>query len=397
MRFCMITTFYPPYHFGGDGVYVHALSNELARRGHHVEVIHDKAAYRLLARREPQQTVQNHPNVTIHGLSSRAGWLSSLATHQTGSPIFTRRKIQNILAQGFDVIHYHNVSLVGGPEILTYGQGIKLYSMLEFWLVCPTHILLRYNRHPCEKPHCFTCTVSHGRPPQFWRYGGKMREAARHVNLFLGMSRFSINKHRAMGFDAPMDLLPNFVMDAPQTLAVDALTPQPPYFLFVGRLEKLKGVHTLIPIFQKYPQARLLIVGQGSAERELRGRAGDTPNIQFLGQQTHAQVQSLMRGALALLVPSLCFEGFPTVMLEAFQQRTPVIARKLGSMIEVIQDSGGGFLYDEDETLRAALERVQNEPSLRDRLGECGYAAYRANWTPDAHLTRYLNIVESLR
>jgi len=39
LRFCMITTFYPPYNFGGDGAFVHYLSNELSKRGHHVDFI----------------------------------------------------------------------------------------------------------------------------------------------------------------------------------------------------------------------------------------------------------------------------------------------------------------------------------------------------------------------
>jgi len=46
----MITTFYPPYSFGGDAIFVERLSSELARRGHHVEVIHCEDSYRLLAR-----------------------------------------------------------------------------------------------------------------------------------------------------------------------------------------------------------------------------------------------------------------------------------------------------------------------------------------------------------
>ena len=39
LRFCMVATFYPPYHFGGDAIYVHRLANALARRGHTVIVI----------------------------------------------------------------------------------------------------------------------------------------------------------------------------------------------------------------------------------------------------------------------------------------------------------------------------------------------------------------------
>src|ERR1700675_4850159 len=67
LRFCMITTFYPPYNFGGDGIFVHQLSNELAQRGHQVEVIHCIDAYRLLTRQEPAGTYDDHPKVTVHG------------------------------------------------------------------------------------------------------------------------------------------------------------------------------------------------------------------------------------------------------------------------------------------------------------------------------------------
>ena len=50
MRFCMVTTFYPPYHFGGDGTYVRALSEALVKRGHEVTVVHCEDAYRLAAK-----------------------------------------------------------------------------------------------------------------------------------------------------------------------------------------------------------------------------------------------------------------------------------------------------------------------------------------------------------
>ena len=47
MRFCMVTTYYPPYHFGGDAIYVRALSRALVSLGHEVEVMHCVDAYRL--------------------------------------------------------------------------------------------------------------------------------------------------------------------------------------------------------------------------------------------------------------------------------------------------------------------------------------------------------------
>src|SRR2546422_7493903 len=103
----MTTPFSPPYNFGGDGVLVHRVSNELARRGHLVEVIHCTDAYRLAAA-PPEEPYRDHPGVTVHGLKSRWGRLSPLLTQQTGSPLLKGKRIRRILETGFDVIHYHN-------------------------------------------------------------------------------------------------------------------------------------------------------------------------------------------------------------------------------------------------------------------------------------------------
>ena len=62
----MVTTFYPPYSFGGDAVFVRRLSLELADRGHRVDVIHNVDAYRSLGGRDSVAAPQEHPNVRVH-------------------------------------------------------------------------------------------------------------------------------------------------------------------------------------------------------------------------------------------------------------------------------------------------------------------------------------------
>ena len=190
---------------------MHRLSNELARSGHTVDVIHCIDAYHLRTGREPQQPYDDHPNVTVHGLKSPFGLLSPLATQQMGYPLFKSVRIQQILQQGFDVIHYHNISLVGGPKILQYGQGIKLYTMHEYWLVCPTHVLFKYNRTACIQPHCFACNLTYKRPPQWWRYLRLLETAVKNVDAFIAPSRFCMNVHLQKGLNVPIVHLPNFV------------------------------------------------------------------------------------------------------------------------------------------------------------------------------------------
>jgi glycosyltransferase involved in cell wall biosynthesis len=400
LRFCMITTFYPPYNFGGDGIFVHRLSNELARRGHQVEVIHCIDAYRLLARREPAETYDDHPNVTVHGLKSPFGFLSPLATQQTGYPIFKSARIQQILEKGFDVIHYHNISLVGGPKVLEYGQGIKLYTMHEYWLVCPTHVLFRFNRAACTQPHCFLCELVHKRPPQWWRYLGLLEAAVKHVDAFIAPSRFSKDKHHQMGLDVPIVHLPNFVpateAASPTSEGAAGEAPEGPYFLFVGRLEKLKGLQTLIPVFSRYRQAQLWIAGTGGDEPQLRQLAGGSANVRFLGYQSGQRLQALYRQAVAVILPSIALEIFPLVIIEALRQQTPVIARNLGGMPEIVEESGGGFVYDTEEELVAAMDQLLADPSFRDQLGQHGYQAYRWNWTVEAHLARYFSLIREI-
>jgi len=400
LRFCMITTFYPPYNFGGDGVFVHQLSNELARRGHRVDVIHCIDAYRLLSGQRPNATYDNHPNVTVHGLKSPFGLLSPVATQQTGFPFFKSARIRQILAKGFDVIHYHNISLVGGPKILEYGQGIKLYTMHEYWLVCPTHVLFRFNRAVCTRRHCFTCGLTYKRPPQWWRYSGLIQTAVQHVDAFIAPSRFSKEIHHRMGFNAPIVHMPLFVpandQRSPQFEQPESGECQRPYFLFVGRLEKLKGLQTLIPVFHRYRKAQLWVAGTGNYESTLRRMAEHSDNVRFLGHVSGQQLQSLYRRSLALIVPSICYDAAPLVAIEAFRECTPAVVRNLGGMPEIIQESGGGFIYDTEEKLVGAMDKLLQDPLCRRQLGLNGYNAYREKWTADAHLKSYFALIDEI-
>src|SRR6267378_74022 len=131
LRFCFLTTFYPPYNFGGDGVAVQRLARALVRRGHHVTVVHDVDAYEALVGRALSgpsgganrvRATPDEADPEVIGLRSGIGALSPLLTQQTGRPIVNGRRIRRILSAGrFDVLNFHNVSLVGGPGLLSYG------------------------------------------------------------------------------------------------------------------------------------------------------------------------------------------------------------------------------------------------------------------------------------
>ena len=400
LRFCMLTTFYPPYSFGGDAIFVRRLANELARRGHEVHVIHCLDSYRALGGQEPAARYDDHPNVTIHGLQSPFKMLSPLATQQTGFPVFKRARIRAILAKEFDVIHYHNISLIGGPQILKLGRGIKLYTMHEYWLICPTHALFRFNRAACRRRYCFLCTLTYRRPPQLWRYSGLLPASAENIHAFIAPSRFARDIHHRLGLRRPIVRIPLFVPDehgaAPTTASPMDVEPTLPYFLFAGRLERLKGVDSLMPVFRRYQRAQLWIAGKGTDESRLRQLAEGSSNIRFLGPLDAARLEAMYRRAIALIGPSKCYESFAMVIVEAFRQRIPVIVRNLGAMPELVKDSGGGLVYSSEADLVAAMDRLIDDPLHREDLGQRGYAAYREKWTPDAHLTQYFALIRRI-
>ncbi len=397
LRFAMVTTFFPPYHVGGDAVYVHRLSNELAQRGHAVDVVHCRDAYDLVGDGAPNPAGPLHPGVTVHTLESRAGVLSPLLTQQTGRPALKAPALHRLLdGDRFDVIHFHNVSLVGGPGVLAYGDAVKLYTVHEYWLVCPTHILFKDNRHACREPECLRCTLHYRRPPQLWRSTGLVEEAVRHVDAFLAPSRFTAEMHAARGLDLPTVLLPLFAPHPPPVDVAEHANGGRPYVLFVGRLEKLKGLQDVLPAFAGVDGPDLLVVGDGGYRAELERRAAASPRVRFLGRQPFEALGPLYAGALALAVPSLCYETFGQVVLEAFSMRTPVVARRIGALAELVEESGGGRLFETADEFVRIVQALGADPALRERLAENGHAHFRAHGTAEHHLSRYLTLVDDL-
>lgn len=401
LKICMVTTFYPPYNFGGDGIYIYRMSNELAKRGHHVDVINCIDAYSLLEKNGPKGNYPNHQNINVFGLKSRAGFLSPFLTQQTGLPFFKKHILKRKLERnGYDVIHYHNMSLIG-ITALRYGSAVKLYTTHEHWLICPMHVLWRYNREVCQKRTCITCQLAGRRPPQLWRYTKLLKRMLENVDLFISPSRFTRMKHLEQGLKIPITHLPYFLPKT-EKKNVEISYDKPfnherPYFLFVGRLEKIKGLQNLIPVFKKNNEYDLLVAGDGEYGAILEKMAVGANNVKFLGRLNHKRLQALYSQAVAVIVPSICYEVFGIIIIEAFSMKTPVIVNNLGAMPEVVHDSGGGYVYNNENELIRAMETLVKQPKIRNELGEKGYRAYLKYWSEDSHIDKYLSLINGIQ
>lgn len=389
LKILMFTTFYPPYSFGGDAVGVQRMAQALVRRGHDVTVVHDKDAYQT-GGGEIAGKSYSDDGVTEIALSSGWPMMTNLMTQQTGRPLVHGGKIKQIIDDGaFDIIWHNNTSLVGGPGLLDYGNALKIYEAHEHWLVCPMHVLWKENKQLCETRACLKCTLSYKRPPQLWRYTGFLERKLEQIDLLIAKSEFSRQKHKQFGLQKDMTVLPYFLPDIDESALPEPAAHDRPYFLFVGRLEKIKGLQDVFPAFDKYPDADLLILGDGDYTEELKALARDNPRIKFLGRKSLEELNAYYRGALGLIVPSVCYETFGIILIESFRIGTPVIARRLGPFPEIVETADGGALFETEDDLIEAMTTIQTDASWRSRHGALARKGFEERWREDRVLAAY--------
>src|SRR5262249_34858952 len=136
--------------------------------------------------------------------------------------------------------------------------------------------------------------------------------------------------------------------------------------------------------------------GTGTYEAELRRMAATNANIKFLGALPQRALGDLYYHALACIVPSITYETFGMVIIEAFARKTPVIARDLGALPEVVRKSNGGFVYRTDEQLLTAIRTIATSPTLRSNFGENGYQAFVRSWSREAHMGFYFDFLKKI-
>lgn len=395
MRFCMVTTFYPPYHSGGCATYVRALSRALVAQGHEVEVIHCIDAFRLVYKREPTAEAADD-GIVVHRLKSRYGFLSPLISQQTGHPGLKSSAERAILARPFDVVNFHNISLIGGPAILSWSRApVTLYTLHEHWLLCPTHFFWKNRSKPCDRPTCFRCCIASGIPPQLWRYTSLVQRAVAHVDALLAPSEYTAVRHREAGLPR-IRVLPLFSAIRPSSESVSPRGERP-RFLFVGRLVAAKGIVPLLEEFALLPAYDLVVIGDGELRGELEARFSAYRNIRFLGHIPQSELIPAYQEATSLIFPSLVPETFGLTIVEAFACGTPAIVNDVGGSRELVEETGAGFVYRNREELRAALARLANDTGLRESLGHRARESFLKLYTPQQHLKRYLEYVDEIR
>ena len=396
MRFCMVTTFYPPYHFGGDAIFVQALARALVSEGHQVEVVHCEDAYLLRGREQPAVQAEQD-GVVVHRLRSPFGMLSPMITQQIGKPGVKTTQLRSVLDRDFDVVNFHNISLIGGPGVLEMSRApVTLYTLHEHWLLCPTHIFWKNQAQACDRPECFSCCVRSAVPPQLWRYTNLIQRSLDHVDVLLAPSEFTAQQHRAAGLTAPIDVLPTFSRLEPD-FSVRPIPGGRPRFLFVGRVTASKGIGILLEEFARLPEFDLHVIGDGDLRQVLQAQYAAHRHIRFLGSVPQDQLVGAYQSATALILPSLAPEVFPLTVLEALACGTPAVVHDAGGSREAVDQTGGGFVYRSREELRRILSLLAQDTTVEETLTRRARSGYKRFYTRDLYMGRYLGLIDTIR
>lgn len=198
------------------------------------------------------------------------------------------------------------------------------------------------------------------------------------VDVYIALTEFARRKLIEGGL--PEDKIvvkPNFVYPDP---AVGNENGN--FALYVGRVSHEKGVKTLLSAFEGKPNIHLKIAGSGPLLKEIKN---NNSRIELLGQKDKEEVIQLMKDARFLVFPSEWYETFGRVAIEAFACGKPVIASRLGSMEEIIEDGRTGLHFNpgDPEDLAAKVEWAWSNPERMKEMGKEARREYELKYTAE--------------
>lgn len=230
-----------------------------------------------------------------------------------------------------------------------------------------------------------------------------LRARSRGADLIVAISQTLAARLTEQGFaTGRLVVIPNAVAATPGAAAPTNARP-PATIGYAGRLTARKGVATLIEAFvevhERRPDAMLLVAGSGPEEMALRRQVeqlGLAFHVAFLGQVR--DMAAFYRRLTVFALPTVDFEGLPTVILEAQSTGAPVIASAVDGVTEVIADHETGLLTwpGDAHALAEAILTLLDQPDLARRLALTGWRQVRARYTLDRAAARFAGAIAQL-
>jgi glycosyltransferase involved in cell wall biosynthesis len=380
LRILMLAQFYPPI-IGGIETHVQALSHSLAARGHEVMV-----ATLATDGVEPGERCDGPVRVSaLQGAVQRIGPLfSSARRHAIPLPdpelvAGLRRVIAEFQP---DIVHAHN--WLGRSFLpLKKATGVPyVVSLHDSSRICTQARWMYKDAELCTGPsvsRCLSCCATHfGTAKGTVTYlGNRLARGseARAVDMFLPVSRAVAESNRLAADNLPFEVMPNFAV--PSDTVADshdprlARLPDEPYIMQAGDIVPDKGADVLIEAYRDLPSPPPLVLIGRIAEQT---RATLPPGAIAMGEWPHELVLEAWRRSLFGTAPSIFLDPCPTTAYEAMAAGKAVIASARGGLLDQVADEVTGIFVTPGDAsdLRNAMQRLLDDPDLRDRMGAAG-------------------------
>lgn len=304
-------------------------------------------------------------------------WFQKIKNHTT-----TKAIIAEIESFKPDLIHSFSIGSTVTPHFMAYAKSKNIpviHSFRDYYYICPKNYMLDCSGIVIHKHDGFLDCVLHHYPKKNVFFD---------TLLYLKQSiHKSIIKENSSYFLTPSDNLTHMIateFEKPgETLANPVLISNPfvnekkaEYLLFVGRLDKEKGVLTLLKAFEKilkkFPDEKLKIAGSGSCQKELMDYVDQNKieNVTFEGNKNRDDLMELYASAKFTIVPSEILESYGNVILESFAfGKTVIISDLLGIQKEVsLSKSGLTFPFGDVQQLSHSIEKLLINEHLRKQL-----------------------------
>jgi len=304
-----------------------------------------------------------------------------------------------------NVVHFHNTFPRLSPSVYDACRHMNVpvvQTAHNFRFLCAGALLMRAGR-PCEL--CVKRSPYFGALHRCYRNSSlgsfaAARMIARHrregtwnhkVDALIVLTQFAKQRFIDGGF-APdrLHVKPNFVMDPGLSERKRS------GFLYVGRLSEEKGLQTLIAAWRDIDEP-LTILGEGPLLDWISRNA--PRSVTVLGSQSKETVLGHMKNSLALIMPSVWYEGFPMVVAEALACGLPVIASRIGSLEEIVGGNQAGMLFSpgNENELKALVRKTLRNPELLAQSSRRARRAYERLYSPDQNYKQLMTIYTQLR
>lgn len=320
----------------------------------------------------------------------------------------SRNAIRRLLPkQRPDLVHIHNLFPLTSPAILPDCRraGVPVVMTVHnYRLVCPNGLHMpKTTREVCER--CcggreYWCILrnceaslpkSIGYALRNW-VARKKRFFLDNVTMYMCLTAFQRGRLIAEGFPAErMVVVPNMAeyVDGSADAAARG-----EYVGYVGRVSPEKGVDTLVAAARRLKGIPFRAAGSVARMPSLPATATD--NLAFVGHLQKAQLDSFHHGSRLLLVPSVCYEGFPSVIVEAMVRSKPIIASRIGGLPEIVDDGVTGLLFEPGnaEDLAEKIRYLWDRPDLCRQMGQAGREKVLRGYSPQRYYERLMGVYE---